>query len=54
MSPLTLKSYQEQSDTRNEAIMKAYQSGRYTMEEIGTHFKIHYSLVSRIISADKK
>ena len=54
LSPLTLKSYQDQSDTRNEAIIKAYQSGGYTMKEIGDHFKIHYSLVSRIISADKK
>ena len=54
LSPLTLKSYHEQSVTRNEAIIKAYQSGGYTMKEIGDHFKIHYSLVSRIISADKK
>ncbi|WP_220486021.1 transposase, partial [Psychromonas sp. SR45-3] len=54
LSPLTLKSYHEQSDTRNGAIIKAYQSGGYTMKEIGDHFKIHYSLVSRIISADKK
>ena len=54
LSPLTLKSYHEQSDTRDEAIIKAYQSGGYTMKEIGDHFKIHYSLVSRIISADKK
>ena len=30
------------------------QSGGYTMKEIGDHFKIHYSLVSRIISTDKK
>lgn len=54
LSPLTLKSYHDQSDTRNEAIIKAYQSGGYTMKEIGDHFKIHYSLVSRIISTDKK
>lgn len=54
LSPLTLKNYHKQSDTRNEAIIKAYQSGGYTMKEIGDHFKIHYSLVSRIISADKK
>ena len=53
-SPLTLKSYQDQSNTRNEAIIKAYQSGGYTMKEIGIYFKIHYSLVSRIISTDNK
>jgi putative transposase len=54
LSPLPLKTYQEQSNTRNEAIIKAYQSGGYTMKEIGFHFEIHYSLVSRIISANKK
>ena len=54
LSPLTLKSYQEGSNSRNEAIIRAYQSGGYTMKEIGAYFKVHYSLVSRIISADKK
>jgi transposase len=50
---LSLKDYQAQSNTRNEAIIKAYQSGGYTMKEIGVYFKIHYSVVSRIVSASK-
>ncbi|WP_299660850.1 hypothetical protein [uncultured Psychromonas sp.] len=54
LSPLTLKSYQDQSNIRHEAIIKAYQSGGYTMKEIGFYFEIHYSLVSRIITANKK
>ena len=54
LSPLPLNTYQEQSNTRNEAIINAYQSGGYTMKEIGFHFEIHYSLVSRIISANNK
>ena len=44
----------EQSKTRNEAIIKSYQSGGYTMKVIGGYFKIHYSLVSRIVAASKK
>jgi len=50
---LSLKDYQIQSKTRNEAIIKAYQSGGYTMKEIGGYFKIHYSSVSRIVAASK-
>jgi putative transposase len=54
VTPLTLDEYQQQSTTRNDAIIKAYQSGGYTMKVIGEHFKIHYSLVSRIVAASKK
>ena len=54
MTPLTLDEYQQQSAIRNEAIINAYQSGGYTMKVIGEYFKIHYSLVSRIVAADKK
>ena len=34
----------------NEAIMQAYASGGYGMKEIGDHFGLHYSRVSRIIA----
>jgi hypothetical protein len=33
--------------------MKAYQSGGYTMKQIGEYFKVHYSLVSCIVSVSK-
>jgi len=52
--PLTLDEYQQQSSTRNDAIIKAYRSGGYTMKQIGEYFKIHYSLVSRIVAAREK
>ena len=38
----------------NESIIKAYQSGSYTIKDLGGHFKIHYSLVSSIVVASKK
>jgi putative transposase len=54
VSPLTLDEYQQQSSSRNEAIIKAYQSGGSTMKQICEYFKVHYSLVSRIVAASKK
>jgi len=49
ISPLSLK----KSNTRNEAIIKAHQSGGYTMKDIGRYFEIHYSVVSRIVAKSK-
>lgn len=54
ITPLSMNCYDEQSKTRNEAIIKSYQSGGYTMKEIGKYFKLHYSVVSRIIATSKK
>jgi len=54
VTALSLKDYKIQSKTRNEAIVKDYQSGGYTMKDIGGYFKIHYSSVSRIVAASKK
>ncbi|MFA9462432.1 transposase [Thiohalorhabdus methylotrophus] len=34
---------------RDEAIARAYASGGYTLKEIGAHFGLHYSRVSRIV-----
>lgn len=39
----------ERSDSRDEAITRAYHSGKYSMKEIGEYFSLHYSTVSRII-----
>ena len=50
---LALKHYQQQSKSRNEAIIKAYQSGSYTLKEIGDYFELHYSRISRIVAKGK-
>ena len=34
---------------RDEAILRAYASGGYSLQEIGDHFNLHYSRVSRIV-----
>ena len=54
VAPLSLDEYQQQTATRNEVIIKTYQSGGYTMKQIGEYFKVHYSVVTRIVAASKK
>ncbi|GAB2914920.1 REP-associated tyrosine transposase [Rheinheimera gaetbuli] len=49
----TLKDYELSAKTRNEAIAAAYDSGAYTLKEIGSHFGLHYSRVSRVVAKDK-
>jgi len=41
--------YAETSTSRNDAIMRAYKSGGYTMKEVGEFFGLGYSMVSRIV-----
>jgi hypothetical protein len=36
---------------RNEAIARAYLAGRHTMAAIARHFGVHYTTVSRLVSA---
>ncbi|NVK43915.1 MAG: transposase [Oceanospirillaceae bacterium] len=43
----------EMTSSRNEAIVKAYASGGYSMKAIGDFFGLHYSRVSRIINEAK-
>lgn len=45
-----LHHYAANATTRDEAITAAYASGGYSMKEIGDHFGLHYSYVSKIIS----
>ncbi|HHS82653.1 MAG TPA: transposase [Devosia sp.] len=47
--PKPLSEYQATASHRNEAIVAAYLSGGYTLRQIGEHFSLHYSTVSRII-----
>ena len=49
-----LAEYAAQSNTRDEAIAAAYASGGYSMAEIGAHFGVHYSTVSRIVRAAER
>ncbi|OFZ97179.1 MAG: addiction module toxin RelE [Betaproteobacteria bacterium RBG_19FT_COMBO_58_11] len=52
--PKALAHYAKQYQNRDEAIVQAYASGGYGMKDIGDHFGLHYSRVSRIIGAMQK
>ena len=49
-----LAHYATRSTTRDEAITNAHNTGAYSLKEIGDHFGLHYSRVSRIISSQRK
>jgi putative transposase len=51
--PETLDHYFTTNQDRNEAICIAYQSGGYTLKEIGDHCALHYSTVSGIVNHHK-
>ena len=50
--PLTY--YEKKYKDRNTAISKTYESGGYSLKEIGDYYKLHYSRVSRIVKAKNK
>ncbi len=49
-APLSLKEYEQKAHSRDEAICLAFRSGGYTQKQIGAHFGLHYSRISRIVS----
>ena len=49
----TLDYYLATSEDRNSAICKVYQSGGYTLKELGDYFTLHYSTVSGIVNHHK-
>ena len=48
-----LEHYEKQAGSRDEAIVNGYDSGRYSLKEIGEYFGLHYSRVSRIVKKAK-
>jgi len=47
--PKSIEEYLTMTSSRDEAIVAAYKSGGYTLQDIGSHFGKHYSTISRII-----
>jgi len=47
-------SYAQKYRDRNDAIERAYRSGGYTLKAVGDYFGLHYSRVSRIVTAVEK
>ena len=51
--PKTLQEYQHSAESRNLAILKAFNSGGHTQKEIGDFFGLSYSRISRIVAKGK-
>ena len=49
----SLEGYFQDSSSRNEAIVNAYQSGSFTLAAIGEHVGLHYSTVGGIVKKYK-
>jgi hypothetical protein len=47
--PETIEYYLKQAINRDDAILRAWNSGGYTQKNIADYFSIHYSSVSKII-----
>ena len=45
----TLESFEKESADRNEAMARAFLSGLFTLRQIGEHFDVHYTTVSRVV-----
>jgi len=45
----TLDHYQKTYPDRSEAIARAYLSGNFNLKQVASHFRVHYSTVSRIV-----
>lgn len=45
----SIQELESNTNNRNECIKLAYESGRFTLEEMGNYFGLHYSRVSRIV-----
>ena len=46
--PDTLDDYLATSEDRNTVICKAYQSGGYSLKQLGDYFTLHYSTVRTV------
>ena len=51
--PKELDDYKQSNSSRNDAIVSAYESGGYTLKELGEYFGLHYSTVSGVIKDHK-
>ncbi|MES2673640.1 MAG: hypothetical protein V4660_05340 [Pseudomonadota bacterium] len=52
--PKSLGEYEKISNNRSAVMHAAYQSGGYSLKDIGDYFDLHYSRVSKILAEEKK
>ncbi len=54
LATFTLQEIMDKNTDRNAGILEAYQTGLFSMKEVGVQFGLHYSRVSRIVNATKR
>jgi hypothetical protein len=45
-----IEEFEKSTPNRNECMRLVYESGRFTLNEIGAYFGLHYSSVRRIVN----
>ena len=53
LATFTLQEVMDRNPDRNTGILEAYQTGLFSMKEVGLQFGLHYSRVSRIVNSAK-
>lgn len=53
LATFTLQEIMDKNLDRNKGILEAYESGQFSMKEVGLQFGLHYSRVSRIVNGAK-
>ncbi len=51
LATFTLQEIMDKNSDRNTGILQAYQTGQFSMKEVGLQFGLHYSRVSRIVKS---
>jgi len=53
LATFTLQKIMDKNPDRNTGILPAYQTGQFSMKEVGLQFGLHYSRVSRIVKNEQ-
>ncbi len=51
LATFTLQEIMDKNPDRNTGILEAYQTGLFSMKQVGLQFGLHYSRVSRIVKS---
>lgn len=54
LTTFTLQDIMNKNPDRNTGILEAYQTGQFSMKEVGLQFGLHYSRVSRIVNGAQR
>ena len=54
LATFTLQDIMNKNPDRNTGILEAYQTVQFSMKEVGLHFGLHYSRVSRIVNSAQR